>query len=1009
MSSLKQTTGKKYWRSMNELADRPEFRQFVEREFPAWADEMLSPASRRKFLKLMGASMALAGMTACRWPSEEILPFTRRPGGYVPGVPLQFATAMELGGSATGLLVTSYDGRPVKIEGNPQHPQSGGATNAWAQATLLELYDPDRSSSPSERDGENEADRSWAEAEAFLRSRFADLRGRGGRGFHVLSEASGSPTVADMRRRLQGAFPSMTWHEYETTSRDNQREGTRLAFGRPYRVHNAFDAASTIVSFDEDFLLHHPAAVRNARDFSRGRDVHEHSFSRLRVFESAFSVTGAAADHRVAVQSRMIPVLVACLAAELFLELGLQLPHQAESMRPTLERFRLHPLYTEFDFSFARELLEHPGQSLIVAGPRQPPEVHALVCFLNQALGNVGNSVTYVEAADENRPHHHRAIRDLAGLIERSDVDTLLVLGGNAAFDAPADLGLAALLQRVPASIHVSLYRNETSSACLWHLPRAHFLETWGDTTGDRGTLTVAQPLIEPLFNGKSVIEVLALVLGDTVTSGHDLVRRTFGERRGASGFEDAWQTALHDGVVAGTEWPAERPSLRDATWSDNLKPYLHAGTDEPEGQLELVFLEDSSVLDGRFANNGWLQEMPDPLTKLTWDNAALMSPATAEQLGVGQSDMIRVGTGDASVDLPVHVMPGVATGSIAVQLGYGRTRCGKVGEGAGFDVYPLRVGQGMSATLVTAEKIDGRYPLHATQDHYAIDALGAGERAERVHRLVKEVELEEFLHDPEHAMHGEHHLFEAKLWAEHEYEGHRWAMSIDLNSCIGCNACTIACQAENNIPVVGKDEIGLGREMHWIRIDRYFAGEPEDPDVVFQPVTCQHCENAPCEQVCPVAATVHDHEGLNVMVYNRCVGTRYCANNCPYKVRRFNYFNNHENEQAVQTMIYNPEVSIRSRGVMEKCTFCTQRIQNVKIQAKNEGRTIRDGEITTACEQACPTRAIVFGDLSDESSRVAQAHHDERAYTMLEELNIKPRTRYLARVRNRRHGEGVS
>jgi molybdopterin-containing oxidoreductase family iron-sulfur binding subunit len=972
--------GKAYWRSLDELADTPAFRRFVENEFPALSEKMLSPTSRRSFLKVMGASMALAGMTGCRWPEEEILPHTQRPDGYTPGTPMQYATAIDLGGCATGLLVTSYDGRPVKIEGNALHPQSRGAVSPKLQASLLELYDPDRSYYTD-----------WTAFESFAREQFDGLKRNMGQGLRVLSEASSSPSLAGMRARLLNAFPQARWYEYEATSRDNERAGTALAFGTPHRPQLELEAAEIIVSLDEDFLLQHPTAIGNARDWVAGRDPETGRNSKLVVYESAFSVTGAAADQRIALPAAGIAEVALRLAAELFLEHRVELPTEAAALRPVLEKARGAGT---IDVGIAGELAHHRRHCLVLAGPRQPAEVHALVAVINQALGNVGQTVSYTADPEPARPHHVEAIAELTAELTAGEVDTLLILGGNPVFDAPADLDFGTALAKVGTSIRLGAYQDESSQACTWHLPRAHYLETWGDARGYRGTLSVAQPLIEPLFEGRSAIELLALVLGEESTKGYDIVRRTFS----ALHPEQDWRRALHDGLVEGSDWPAARPALRSTGWAGDLAQRVDASAKDG---YELVFLEDPAIHDGRFANNGWLQELPDPLTKVAWDNAALVAPSTARELGLEQNDVVAMRVGERRVELPVFVAPGQAAASIAVHMGYGRRSAGRVGTGAGADVFPLRTTDSMGWTRVGVESTGGRYELATTQDHWAIDQRGADERERRSHVLVREVELAEYRADPAAALHHGHEFHPLQLWQEHEFPGHRWGMAIDLNACIGCNGCVVACQSENNIPVVGKEELGYGRDMHWLRIDRYYSGDPDSPGVAHQPVTCHHCENAPCEQVCPVAATVHDSEGLNVMVYNRCIGTRYCANNCPYKVRRFNYFNNHKNEHAVEMMIHNPEVTVRSRGVMEKCTFCVQRINAAKIQAKNERRTLQDGELTTACAQACPTRAITFGDLNDPQSRVRRLHEHPRGYAMIEEINIRPRTRYLARVRN--------
>jgi MoCo/4Fe-4S cofactor protein with predicted Tat translocation signal len=980
-----------FWRSMGELADSPDFRKFVENEFPSARDEASEGPSRRGFLKVMGASMALAGMTGCRWPEEEIRPFSHRPDGFTPGVPERYATTMDLHGAATGLLVTSYDGRPIKIEGNPDHWQSLGATNSWHQASILELYDPERSQHVVHQ---GTGAKSWEEFGTFAQAHFRALAATGGRGLSILAEPSSSPTREAMRARLLDAFPQARWYEYSPVSRDNIREGSKLAQGTAHRTHLSLDRALTIVSLDDDFLLHHPAAVRYARDFAAGRDPHG-DFSRLWIVESGFSLTGSVADRRIAIAPSKIPAFAACLAAKLFLEEGVALPAGAESLRPTLERARQLPAYAEVDAKLTYDLAHHRGRSVVTAGPRQPAEVHALVHVINEALGNVGQTVNYTLEPDADRPSHRDGMFELAADAQNGQADTLIILGGNPLYDAPGDVDFAGVLDRVGTSVHLSLYENETSGACTWHLPRAHFLETWGDGRDYRGTVSVNQPLIQPLFDGRSDIELLAAITGEHSIKGYDIVRRTFFESAGSAAGEEGWAQTLHDGLRPGTEWSQTRASLGAGAWAASLATLA----DETSGAVELICVEDSKVLDGRYANSGWLQELPDTLTKLTWDNAALIAPETAAELGVGQEQMIRLAAGDKSVELPVFLLPGHAVGAISVALGYGRTAAGEVGNGKGVDVYPLRNGAGW--TEVQATKGSGSYPLSTTQDHFAIDQLGSGERKKRAATLVREAELSDFRHDPEHALH--HHSHElTQQFAEHEYNDNKWGMAIDLNSCIGCNACVVACQAENNIPVVGKAEVADGREMHWLRIDRYFVGEQDDPAVAFQPVACQHCENAPCEQVCPVAATVHDGDGLNVMVYNRCVGTRYCANNCPYKVRRFNYFNNNKDIDPLKQMAYNPEVTLRFRGVMEKCSFCVQRISAVKIEAKNARREIRDGEVTPACAQVCPTRAITFGDLNDESSEVAHRHHDERAYSMLEETNVRPRTRYLARLRNR-------
>jgi len=1000
--------GKTYWRSLEDRADSPEFRRFVENEFPSFAPELLNSPSRRQFLKLMGASLALGGLTGCRWPVEKIAPYASRSDGHTPGVPLQFATAMELGGYAAGLLASSYDGRPVKIEGNPEHPINRGATDAFAQASVLELYDPDRARAVVQVEAGQAFYRSWDEFAGFARRHFDALKASGGAGLAVLCEATSSPSMAALRARFRETFPSAGWYEYEAISRDNERLGTRAACDRVLRPQYALERADVIVALDADLLMTHPAAVKHTRDFAAGRDVDASGrrrdsgrpMNRLYAVESAFTVTGAAADRRLAVPAEAVPDVLHALMLELA-RLGVpgeRLPLAREISRST-------SVDRAFVGAMARDLLRGGARGVVAVGARQPAEMHALAHAINAALGCVGTTVFYTEEPDPDRATHAEAIAALADRVQAEAVETLVIVGGNPAFDAPADLDFDRLLASVPTTVHLTLFENETSQRCAWRLPRAHYLEGWGDARAYDGTISIVQPLIEPLYGGRTPAELLALLLGEKEGQGYAIVRNTLKETLAPADFEGFWRRSLHDGVVAGSAWPSWSPGMPDRGTLDRLAGWLgNRRTPAREGTVEVVFVPDSHVYDGRFANNGWLQEMPDPLTKLTWDNAAMVSPADAERLGLRRGDVIRLAAGGRSVEIAAFVLPGQAEGSVSVPLGHGRRSVGRVGEGTGFDAYALRTGEGRNVLRgVKISRVGRRYALAVTQDHHAMESrAGEQERHRRVHELVREADLEDYVHHPDFAQHVVHHPPLLSLWEERKQDqGLRWGMTIDLNRCIGCSACVVACQAENNIPVVGKKEVDRGREMHWIRVDRYFRGEPGAPAVAHQPVTCHQCENAPCEQVCPVAATVHSDEGLNDMVYNRCIGTRYCSNNCPYKVRRFNWFNNHKERTDTEKMVFNPEVTVRSRGVMEKCTYCVQRINAVKIVAGNEGRPIRDGEIAPACAQACPARAIEFGDLNDPDSRVARSQGDVRSYAMLAELNVKPRTKYLARLRN--------
>jgi molybdopterin-containing oxidoreductase family iron-sulfur binding subunit len=991
--------GKAYWRSLDELAETPEFNDLVAREFPGLAEEIADPATRRDFLKILGASLGLVGLTSCRWPKELILPFASQPEGHVPGVPQQYATAFELGGAAAGLLVTSFDGRPTKIEGNPLHPGSLGAASALAQAAVLELYDPERSQHPVRREGGREIAQTWDDFAAFSRAQFAGLRARRGAGLAVLAEESSSPSMARLRARFAEVFPQASWHEYEPLSRDNEREGTRSAFGKALRPVYRFAEAEVVVCLDADPLHGHPDALRHAREFAGRRRGEKGKASRLFVAECVPSLTGAAADHRLPVSPSEGATVAAAMAAGLAAA-GVALP---DSLHP-LAGSAVPTGASRFVSAAVQSLAAARGRGLLVAGERHDAAVHALVAALNAALGNVGHTVDYVDASGEQRGPHAETIVELAAALEAGRVDTLVILGGNPAYNAPADLAFAGKLGRARTSIHLSLFDDETSRRCTWHVPRAHVLETWGDTRGWDGTVSVQQPLIEALYGGKSTIELLAAALDDAPSSGYEIVRETFRGLAKAVDIETTWRRTLHDGVLAGSAWPSVEPA---PAFADLAAAAARLAAGRPAEGLTAVFIADASVHDGRFANNAWLQELPDPLTKIAWDNAACVGPETAARLGVGHGDVVRLDVGGRSLEIAAYVLPGMAPDTVALPLGYGRTAAGRVGTGVGFDTYTVRTaGSPWIAFGARVAKTGRTYLLATTQDHHAIDLIGLREREHRIGELVREVELDELERDPQAVRKEAGDIAALPLFTELDYKGeHQWGMSIDLSACIGCHACTIACQAENNIAVVGKAQVAKGREMHWIRVDRYFSGKPEMPKIVFQPVACQHCEMAPCESVCPVAATVHSDEGLNQMVYNRCVGTRYCSNNCPFKVRRFNYLNYFKKLPQVEKMVFNPEVTIRSRGVMEKCTFCVQRIEAVKIAAKNDRRPIADGEITPACAQTCPTEAIVFGDLKDPGSRVSKLHRNERAYGLLAELNVQPRTRYLAKLRNPAHG----
>ena len=975
-----------YWRSLAQIEGSAEARAFLEREFPEGASELPEGIGRRDMMMLLGASLSLAGLAGCRRPAEEIVPYVTAPEDAVPGVPRYYATTMPFRRSAYGVIVESHEGRPTKVEGNPAHPSTGGASSSLIQASVLELYDPDRAQHVTVKG----ARKSWTD---FVTA-WGELSGAhaadGGAGLAVLAESFSSPTLARLAAELRTTFPRLIWATYDAVSDENRLAGLRQATGRDLDVLLRFDRASVILALDADPLLTDPEMIPHARGFAAGRRAGGAggTMNRLYAVEGVYSLTGAMADHRLRLESRQIAPFLAALAARL------GAPGAAGQAGADLAG--VDGRWIE---AIARDLLAHRGQGLIVAGERQPAPVHAAVCALNAHLGNTGTTVSYYEATDAARP----SVSSLASLVaamREGAVQTLVILGGNPAFDAPADLDFAGALAKVPHSIALGHSVDETSSKTEWHIPRAHYLESWGDARAVGGALSVVQPLIAPLFDGRTAVEVLGLMASGQERPGYDIVRETWQPILGDDEFDRKWNRVLHDGVLAASDAPEVVPALAGNPFAELTRP--------PASGLEIVFLPSASIHDGRFANNGWLQELPDPVTKLTWDNPALVSPKTAASLGLAREDMARLDYGGRSLELPVWILPGMADGVVALTLGYGRQHAGRVGSRVGFDTCALRVSGALGFdTGVTLTRSGRTHPLSATQEHGSMEGrpivrestLAERQAATASHASPGEGghgvrgALGVFPSDPPHF----------SLWKEHTYDqGHQWGMTIDLNACIGCNACMTACQSENNVPVVGKAQVARGREMHWIRVDRYFSGDPEgSPEMVFQPVPCMHCEDAPCEQVCPVAATVHDSEGLNVMVYNRCIGTRYCSNNCPYKVRRFNFFNYTKDTPDILRLAMNPDVTVRARGVMEKCTYCTQRISRVKIDAKIAGRELRDGDVKTACQQACPTTAIQFGDLRDQSSQVVKSKADPRNYALLDELNTRPRTTYLSKVRN--------
>lgn len=994
--------GRDLWRSLDELAATAEFEELLHREFPRQASEWLDGSegfNRRRFLQLSAASLALAGLTACtKQPPEAIVPYVQQPEEVIPGRPLYFATTLTLRGYARGVLAESHLGRPTKIEGNPLHPASLGATDPFAQAAVLDLYDPERSQALTHLG----RIRTWS---AFSQQLGAVARARQairGEGLRFLSGTITSPTLAAQLLEVARRFPEARWHRWEPAGRHHARAAAQRAFGRALEPIYDFTRARVIVTLDADPLCDGPGAVRYARDFATQRRPRaaRPEMNRLYAIESAPTSTGTVADHRLPVPPAQVEAFALALAARV------SVPGVAAASAPPA------PEIARFVDAVAGDLLANRGASLVVAGEYAAPAVHVLAHAVNQALGNAGATVRSIEPVEVDPVDHLASLAALVADMQAGRVETLVVLDSNPVYTAPADLPFAEALARVPLRVHFGLYADETARHCHWHVPAAHELESWGDARAWDGTASIIQPLIEPLYGGKTPYELLALFTGQTAAPAYELVRATW-QTRLPGDFETAWRRALHDGVVPETAQPTAAPALDEGAVAESVAALAArvaaapAGDESaPDGRsLALLFRPDPTIDDGRFAANAWLQELPKPLTKLTWDNALMVAPATAEAFGVASEEMVEVAWRGRRLEVPVWVVPGHAPGAATLHLGYGRSIAGALGTGQGFNAYALRTTDALwTAPAAAVRPIGGRYALACTQNHHALDYPEAYEEAERRH-IVHHGTLEEYRRHPQAVHATGHHAPEGEapsLYPDHKYEGYSWGMAIDLTACTGCSACVVACQAENNIPVVGKDQVARGREMHWLRIDRYYEGDMDDPLVHNQPVLCMHCERAPCEVVCPVAATVHSDEGLNDMVYNRCVGTRYCSHNCPYKVRRFNFLAYTADEQSpVLAMMRNPDVTVRMRGVMEKCTYCVQRINAARGDAKVEGRRIRDGEVTTACQQACPTGAIAFGDLNDCDAEVVRWKADPLDYGLLEELNTRPRTTYLARLRN--------
>jgi MoCo/4Fe-4S cofactor protein with predicted Tat translocation signal len=956
----------RYWRSLEEYAGAA---GNAESECAAETEDFADAISRRQFLQLAGASLALAGLTGCtRPPTTTILPYVNQPENLIPGQPKYYATAVPVAGLLQGVIVESHMGRPTKIEGNPDHPASKGATSVHAQSSVLDLYDPDRA---KEIRFESEG-RSWNDFLLALDRLLSPLHAGKVAGLRILTETVYSPSLGDRIQAVLNLFPGARWHQYDPAGPHSARAGAQLAFGRPVNTNYKLLEADIVLALDSDFLACGEGSTRLAHDFAARRTRGDRTdMNRLYAVESTMTATGGKADHRL----RLRYSQVESFARDLASAVGVSGVAGAAQ-----------PVAPQWVAAVSRDLMAHRGASAVIAGEHQSPAVHALAHAMNATLGNVGKTVIYTEPLEVQPVDQIASLRQLIADMNSGNVALLLILGGNPVYNAPADLGFLQALQKVPTAIHVGLHDDETSAHCAWHVPESHFLEEWSDGRSSDGTVSILQPLIAPLYDSYSQLTILDAIFNYPGRTSYEIVREYWTKNSGATDFEPWWRKSVHDGLVAGSALPAITPTSQ-ANWAA-----LPAAGENSSG-LELVFRPDPYLYDGRFANNTWLQELPQPMTKLTWDNAVYVSPATARRLGLISQNRVALQYRGRTVEGDVWVLPGHPDESVTIHLGWGRWRAGHAGSGPGFNAYQLRTSDALwSGSGLNLQKLEVNFPLASTQTQQTMEGRD----------LILSHTADEYKRDPNFAKRkADEPASGLTLYPKWDYSGYAWGMSIDLTRCVNCNACVVACQAENNIPVVGKEQVLTRRAMHWLRIDTYYKGDPEDPEAYYQPVPCMQCENAPCELVCPVQATQHSSDGLNDMIYNRCVGTRYCSNNCPYKVRRFNFtlFQDWVTESI--KLQRNPDVTVRSRGVMEKCTYCVQRIREADIRARIDNRYIRDGEVQTACQQACPTQAIIFGDINNKNNHVARLKALNLDYALLAELNTRPRTTYLAELRN--------
>ena len=976
-------SGPQYWRCLEELAQTDAFVEMLHREFPRQASIWPESGSRRDFLKLMSASMALAGLSACvKQPLQPIVPYVRQPNEVTLGIPLFFASAMPFGVYAAPVLVESHEGRPTKIEGNPEHPASLGGSCVFSQASILDMYDPDRAQTITYL-GELST---WGNFTDALKGALNSQHTIQGAGLRILSGPTSSPTMATLMDQVQSTYPRSKWIQWEPVNRDNVHAGAKLAFGDYAETRYDLSKADVILTLDADFLSScYPGFLYYARQFASRRVPEQGGkMSRFYSIQSTPTCTSGKADDRLPVRASEIEGIARAIAAQL----GAGGSGAAN----------LNPEQQKFVAAVVKDLQAHKGAAVVIPGDNQPPAVHALTHAINRALGAPGNTVIYTEPVMVKPADQTAALKDLVGEMNDGKVDLLIILGSNPVYGAPVDFGFADAMNKVPLRMQHSLYNDETTELVHWHVNATHYLEEWGDVRAFDGTASIIQPLIAPLYGGKSQYEFVSALAGSPNTTGYDLVRQYWQDKMKSGDFEAAWRKVLNDGFIPNTALPAKVVAPKGG----DIPPTNVVGANA----MEVIFQPDPLIYDGSRANNGWLQETPKPVMNFCWVNGVLISPNQAKHSGLETGDIVEINVNGRKVRGPIWPQPGHPDNAITVFLGYGRPKSGNVGRDVGFDAYQLRSSDTPSFAEVSIRKIDSGYVFAHPQGFQYIDFsdLPPGKSDDLYGRhVVRKATLEDFLKDPDFAQKEVENPDPETmtLYPNYQYTELKWGMAIDMNKCIGCKTCIVACQAENNIPVVGKEETTRGRQMQWLRVDVYYEGGTENPNMYYQPVPCMQCENAPCEVVCPVGATVHSTEGLNDMIYNRCVGTRYCSNNCPYKVRRFNFLLWQDWSTPQFKMMRNPEVSVRSRGVMEKCTYCIQRIANGRITAEKENRWPRDGEIITACQQACPAGAIYFGNLNDPNSQVSKIKAQQRNYGLLDDLNTRPRTSYLAVVVN--------